>query len=95
MSILDQLEMHRGVLHQCVMTKQHQRCDFRLGSLFRQFGHVFDTNDIYYSRATYTFLQTQGLLRISKFYLMNISEHFEMSSSKNFARNMRHEKGCS
>uniref|UniRef100_A0A1I7X973 HTH_48 domain-containing protein n=1 Tax=Heterorhabditis bacteriophora TaxID=37862 RepID=A0A1I7X973_HETBA len=46
----DNLQMHRGVLKQCITTRSYGNCNFRLSSLFKKFRNFLDGYDIYSER---------------------------------------------
>ncbi|CAD6187466.1 unnamed protein product [Caenorhabditis auriculariae] len=40
---MDGLVMNRGIIRQCISTKQYGSCDFRLASIFKQLRNLYDT----------------------------------------------------
>ncbi|CAB3400186.1 unnamed protein product [Caenorhabditis bovis] len=55
----DNLVMNRGILKQCISTRQYASCSFRLSSMFKQLRNYMESYDVLTERTTYQHLATQ------------------------------------
>ncbi|CAL2049754.1 CBN-CLC-3 protein [Caenorhabditis brenneri] len=56
---MEHLQMHRGVLRQCITARKHETCNFRLSSMFKQLRNFMDGYDMYSEKSMYRHLPTQ------------------------------------
>lgn len=71
--------MHRGVLRQCITTRQYGSCNFRLSSMFKQLRNFMDGYDMYSERSMYRHLPTQSKYLAGKLEKLRKLRIFGMS----------------